>query len=168
MKLPAYNFIPQVFELCLNEWQGIWNIRAAKSIFAIYTAVGSVWCSKILSRREAVIINRLWLGLSQLIHSYLLLGNDRPIYEACKLPLTVKHILLEYPELQDIWHEFFTVLWKSCLKMPTIKMSSILSKKSRFYEQVWRFYRLFIAAIMPRFYILILFFCCLMCLFVHM
>ena len=44
-------------------------------------------------------------------HSYLLSGEDQPTCAFCDASLTVKHILLDYPDLQDIrlkLHRFFS------------------------------------------------------------
>ena len=59
--------------------------------------------------REAMIINRLRLGHCRLTHSYLMSGDDKPVCESCRLPLTVKHILLDCPNLQDTRLKFLTV-----------------------------------------------------------
>ena len=56
------------------------------------------------------IVNRLRLGHCRLTHSYLMSGDDQPVCESCWLPLTVKHILIDCPNLQDTRLKFFTVL----------------------------------------------------------
>jgi len=56
-----------------------------------------------------VIINRLRLGHTRLTHSHLLSGDDQPTCRSCEVPLTVKHILLECPDLQDTRQEYFSV-----------------------------------------------------------
>ena len=44
-----------------------------------------------------------------LTHSYLMSGDDQPVCESCRLPLTVKHILVDCLNLQDTRLKFFTV-----------------------------------------------------------
>ena len=109
MKLPAYDLIPRVSKFCLEEWQDIWNCCPGNKLHAVYPVVGTAQHYKICSRREAVIINRLRLGHCRLTHSYLMSGDDQPVCESCRLPLTVKHILLDCPNLQDTRLKFFTV-----------------------------------------------------------
>ena len=103
MKLPAYDLIPRVSKFCFEEWQDIWNCCPGNKLHAIYPVVGTAQHNKIRSRHESVIIN------SCLTHSYLLSGDDQPVCESCRPPLTVKHILVDCPNLQDTRLKFFTV-----------------------------------------------------------
>jgi len=64
--------------------------------------------NNLLSRRDAVIINRLKIGHSRLKHSYLLSGEDQRTCTECDTVLTVKHILLDCPELRDVRLIYFT------------------------------------------------------------
>jgi len=60
-------------------------------------------------RYDSVLLNRLQIGHSRLTHSYLLSGDDSPICQSCGISLTVKQILVECPNLQDIPEKYFTV-----------------------------------------------------------
>jgi len=62
-----------------------------------------------LTRKDAVIVNRLRIGHSRLTHSYLLLGEDQPTCESCGSPLTIKHLLLECTNLQYVCVKYFNV-----------------------------------------------------------
>ena len=64
--------------------------------------------NNLVSRRDAVIINRLKIGYSRLTHSYLLSGDDQPTCTKCDAVLTVKHILLDCPALRDVRLKYFT------------------------------------------------------------
>ena len=76
----------------------------------IYPSVGIVKHSKNISRYDSVLLNRrLQIGHSRLTHSYLLSGDDSPTCQACGIPLTVKHILVECANLRDICEKYFTV-----------------------------------------------------------
>ena len=88
---------------------GYLELLPINKLHAIYPVVGTAQLNKIRSRREAVIINRLRLGHCRLTHSYPMSGDDQPVCESCRLPLTVKYVLLDCPNLQDTRLKFFTV-----------------------------------------------------------
>ena len=64
---------------------------------------------KNVSRYDTVLLNRLQIGHSCLTHSYLLSGDDSPTCQPCRIPLTVKHILVECATLRDVHEKYFTV-----------------------------------------------------------
>jgi len=87
----------------------------------IYPIVGKSSHATLRSRREAVIINRLNIGHSRLTHSYLLLGEDRPTCTSCDVLLTVKHILLDCPDLRDSWNPVGTrETWGSANRLSSV------------------------------------------------
>jgi len=108
MKLPACELIPRISKFCREEWQDIWNSAANNKLHAIYPVVGTSCHNNLITRREAVIINRLKIGHSRLTQSYLLSGEDQPTCTSCDAPLTVKHILLDCPDLLDVRKKYFT------------------------------------------------------------
>ena len=63
-------------------------------------------------RYDSVLLNRLRIGHSRHTHSYLLSGDDSPTCQSCRIPLTVKHILVECANLRDVREKYFTA---SCL-----------------------------------------------------
>jgi len=99
MKLPASDFKPCTSRFRLEEWQDIWNSAANNKLHAVYPTVGKCVHNSLVSRRDAVIVNRLKIGHSCLTHSYLLSGEYQPICTKCDTVLTVKHVLLGCPEL---------------------------------------------------------------------
>jgi len=58
-------------------------------------------------RAYYLVVLRLRIGHSRSTHSYLLSTDDVPQCEPCGLPLTVKHILVACPSLQDICEKYF-------------------------------------------------------------
>ena len=77
----------------------------------LFTQTLVVFHTKNLSRRDAVVINRLRIGHTRLTHLHLLTGDDLPTCQFCSLPLTVNHIglLLECTNLNTIPQRFFRV-----------------------------------------------------------
>ncbi|KAJ3619210.1 hypothetical protein MTP99_004912 [Tenebrio molitor] len=55
---------------------------------------------KELTRRESVILRRLRIGHTALTHKHLLERSNTPTSRRCNTPTTVKHILLDCPNLQ--------------------------------------------------------------------
>ena len=74
-----------------------------------------------------------WIGHTRLTHSYLLLGDDQPECGSCQCPFTVKHILIECIDLNDVRNKtLLSLQWKICLKMLHHRTSLILSRKPIF------------------------------------
>jgi len=109
MQLPACELMPSVSKFCLDEWQDIWDCCEGNKLHSIYPTVGIVKHSKNISRYDSVVLNRLRIGHSRLTHSYLLNDDDSPTCQSCGIPLTVKHILVECANLQDIREKYFMV-----------------------------------------------------------
>jgi len=108
MKLPASELKPCTSRFCLEQRQDIWNSVANNKLYTVYPTVGKCVHNNLLSRRDAVIVNRLKIGHSRLTHSYLVSGEDQPICTQCDTVLTVKHILLDCPGLRDVRLKYFT------------------------------------------------------------
>jgi len=66
MKLPASEFKPSTSRFCLEERQDVWNSAANNKFHAIYPTVGKCVHNNLVSRRDAVIVNRLKIGHSGL------------------------------------------------------------------------------------------------------
>jgi len=76
VRFPAYDLAPHVSKFCLKEWQDIWDACQGNKLYAVYPNVGGCQYKWSLSRRDAVLINRLRIGHTRLTHSYLLSGDD--------------------------------------------------------------------------------------------
>ena len=84
-----------------NIWQNEWNGSESK-LKEIKPSV-EPWCVPCkLTRREEVAITRMRLGHTRLTSCHLLLGTGRPRCPTCLVRLTVKHILLDCTEYENI------------------------------------------------------------------
>jgi len=106
--ISAYDLAPHVSKFCLKEWQDIWDVCQGNKLYAIYRNVGGYQCKSSLSRRDAVLINRLRIGHTRLTHSYLFWGDDQLVCSACQSPLTVKHFLIECVNFAAIRSRYFS------------------------------------------------------------
>ena len=90
-----------------------------------------------LSRHDCVLINRLRIGHTRLTHSYLLLGDDQPECGTCQRPLTVKHILIECVDLNDVLNKYFVVTSVKDL-FENVASQNIVDfiKETHFYKQL--------------------------------
>jgi len=109
MKISATEYILGISQFCLKEWQDIWNCCKGNKLHALYPNVGRIPHCKNLSRRDAVVINRVRIGHTRVMHLHLLTGGDLPTCQFCSLPLTVNHIFLECANLNTIRQRFFGV-----------------------------------------------------------
>ena len=105
--------------MCLNPWQTFqlflillphnrW-CRDSRDGYGYGSPCMLVGWSSNISRYDSILLNRLRIGHSRLTHSYFLSGDDSPTCQSCGIPLTVKHILVQCANLQDIRERYFTV-----------------------------------------------------------
>jgi len=103
VRIPAYDLAPHVSKFCLKEWQDIWDACQGNKLYAIYPNIGGYQDKSSLSRRDAVLINRLRIGHTRLTHSYLLSGDDQPVCSACQ-----SHFLIECVNFAAICSSYFS------------------------------------------------------------
>ena len=70
MKLPATGMYPRITKLIFDEWQEVWNCCAGNELHAIRPTVGDYKQKTCLSRRDSVLLNRLRIGHTRLMHSF--------------------------------------------------------------------------------------------------
>jgi len=72
-----------------------------------------------------------------LTHSYLLLGDDQPECGTCQCPLTVKHILIECVDLNNVRNKYFVVSsMKDLFENVTSQNIVDFMKETHFYKQL--------------------------------
>jgi len=137
MKLPARELIPCVSKFCLDEWPDIWDCCEGNKLHSLYPTVGTVKHSKNMSHYDSMLLNILRIGHSRLTHSYLLYGDGPPTCQSCGIPLTVKHILVEFSNLRTIREKHFTVSSVTDL-FKSVDNHTIINfiKETHFYHQL--------------------------------
>ena len=88
-------------------------------------------------RRDSVLLNRLRVGHTRLTHSFLLSGDDLPECGTCQCPLTVKHILVECVDLNNVQNKHFVACSIKDL-FDNIEAHKIIDfiKETHFYKQL--------------------------------
>jgi len=83
------------------------------------------------------LLNRLRIGHTRLTHSFLLSGDDICECGTCQCPLTVKHILVECVDLNDVRNKHF-VAYSIKDVYDNVEAQKIIDfiKETRFYIQL--------------------------------
>jgi len=108
MRFPVSDLLTCVNQLCVKEWQQLWNQCTSNKLYSVQPVIGRNTSSS-LSRYDSVLINRLRIGHTRLTNSYLLKGESQPVCEACHSPLTVKHILIDCTRYSAARQRYFGV-----------------------------------------------------------
>jgi len=66
-----------------KEWQEIWNCCDGNKVRAINPTVAVTKLNGSLSRKDAVILNRLQIGQMRATHAHLLGDDDEPFCATC-------------------------------------------------------------------------------------
>ena len=61
------------------------------------------------TRRDQSVFNRCRIGHSRLTHEFLLKGEPPPECIPCNCPLTIKHLLIECVDFNDVRQRFYQV-----------------------------------------------------------
>jgi len=134
MKLPATDMYPHITKLIFDEWWEVWNCWSGNKLHAIRPTVGGYKQKTCLSCRDSVLLNRLLIGHTRLMHSYLLSGDNIPECGTCQCPLTVKHILMECVDFNEYeTSTLLLLLLTTYLKMSKHRKSLILFLKNSFF-----------------------------------
>jgi len=85
--------------------RNIWNCCDGNKLHAINPIVGVTKQNDPLSRRDAVILNRLQIGHTRATHAHLL-GDDEAFCATCYTSLTVNHILIDCPQFNYLRQQY--------------------------------------------------------------
>jgi len=81
MRFPVSDLLTCVNQLCVKEWQQLWNQCTSNKFYSVQPVVGrSVSLS--LGRYDSVLINRLRIAHTRLTNSYLLKEESHPVGKA--------------------------------------------------------------------------------------
>jgi len=108
MRFQVGDLLTCVNQLCVKEWQQLWNQFTFNKLYSVQQTVGHNVSSS-LSRYDSVLINHLRISYTRVTHSYLLKGESHPVCEVCHFPLTVKHLLVDCTRYSTARQRYFGV-----------------------------------------------------------
>ena len=100
-KIPYTDLKSLINKFILKKWQKSWDYQTQNKLHHIQDTIGE-WPAGYRRNRKEVIISRLHIGHTHMTHSHLLKGEDSPVCPTCKVPLTVKHILINCNRFRQI------------------------------------------------------------------
>ena len=100
-KIPYTDLKPFINKFIHKKWQKSWDSQTRNKVHHIQDTIGE-WPASYRRNRKEVKISRLRIGHTHITHSHLLKGEDPSVCSTCKLPLTVKHILINCVRFRQI------------------------------------------------------------------
>ena len=107
--VPHTDYYPSIRMKLYEQWQAEWlNIPESNKLRS-YRDTIKIWpSSQQKLRKNEVILSRLRIGHTRLTHGYLMRGEHLPPYcDSCVVPLTIKHILVECPDHDNMRQGLF-------------------------------------------------------------
>ena len=89
-------------------WQLQWNIQTDNKLHSIKPQLSDTLQHTVKNRREESVLCRLHIGHSFLSHSYLLKRESPPECIPCNERLTIRHLLLDCVDTQEIRTKYYT------------------------------------------------------------
>ena len=101
-KIPYTDLKPLINKFILKKWQKSYDDQTQNKLHHIQDTIGEWPAGYRRNRKEEVIISGFRIGHTHITHSHLLKGEDFPVCSMCKIPLTVKHILINCDSFRQI------------------------------------------------------------------
>ena len=100
---------PLIVKYILKRWQDSWDQKIHNKLHEMHSLVGKTPCSYGQNRKEQVILTRCRMGHSRLTHSYLLNNEERPECIPCNSYYSIKHVLIDYVDVDDVRQNLYNV-----------------------------------------------------------
>ena len=107
--IPPSDFKPIIHKHITGIWQSTWDESPLKKLNEITPIVGEPCTHHLSTRRDQSVFNRCRIGHSRLTHKFLLKGEPPPECIPCTCPLTIKHLLIECVDFNDVRQRFYQV-----------------------------------------------------------
>ena len=90
-------------------WQATWDESPLNKLHEIAPIVNEPRTHHLSTRRDQSVFNRCRIGHSRLTHEFLLKGEPPPECIPCNCLLTIKHLLIECVDFNDVRQRFYQV-----------------------------------------------------------
>ena len=90
-------------------WQATWDESPLNKLHEIAPIVNEPCTHHLSTRRDQSVFNRCRIGHSRLTHEFLLKGEPPPECIPCNCLLTIKHLLIECVDFNDVRQRFYQV-----------------------------------------------------------
>ena len=107
--IPPSDFKPIIRKHTTAMWQNTWDESTLNKLHEIAPIVNEPRTHHLTTRRDQSVFNRCRIGHSRLTHEFLLKGEPPPEYIPCNCPLTIKHLLIECVDFNDVRQRFYQV-----------------------------------------------------------
>ena len=135
-KIP-YDLKPIINKLILKKWQKSCDDQTQNKLHHIQDIIGEWLVGYRRNRNEVVILSRFYIGHPHITHSHLLKRKTPPICSTCKVPLTVKHILINCDRFRQIHLKYYqTSNLKDLFKTTNQKKSCSFLKETNLFIKV--------------------------------
>ena len=101
-KIPYTDLKPLINKFILKKWQKSWDHQTQNKLHHIQDTITEWLAGYRRNRIKEVIMSRLHIGHTHITHSHRLKREDFPVCSTCKVPLTVKHILINCDRFRQI------------------------------------------------------------------
>ena len=101
--------IPVIRKHITAIWQSTWDESPLTKLHEIAPIVNEPRTHHLSTRRDQSVFNRCRIGHSRLTHEFLLKGEPPPECIPCNCPLTIKHLLIECVDFNDVRQRFYQV-----------------------------------------------------------
>jgi ribonuclease HI len=135
-KVPHTDLKQKVTLYLTKHWQTKWDQFVFNKLQPIKKTIGVTTFKGIIKRRDEVVLHRVRIGHTHLTHCYLLKAEEQPQCNSCHCALTVKHILIDCPQLSSFRQKYFNASSLSELFsiFPAFKLLAFL-REVEFYQR---------------------------------
>ena len=107
--IPPSDFKPIIRKHITAMWQATWDESPLNKLHEIAPIVNEPRTHHLSTRRDQSVFNRCRIGHSCLTHEFLLKGEPPPECIPCNCLLTIKHLLIECVDFNDVRQRFYQV-----------------------------------------------------------